>query len=161
MVRIEEKSIEVEDKFDVLKARKKARKIAKRIGFNQKSIEEISIAVSELANNLISHTKIGGKLIFKSLERKGNKGIEIVCTDKGPSIYNSEAVIEDGFSTTGSLGIGLGAVNRLMNDLVILNKEKLKNHSESIKKKIITRKYLSNFPVVNKDLHIKKKFGIF
>ncbi|MGV9204241.1 MAG: ATP-binding SpoIIE family protein phosphatase [Promethearchaeia archaeon] len=159
MVVLKKKNIEIQEKFDVPKARKRAKNFAEEIDFKEKEIEEIAIVVSELANNLISHTDIGGTLILKEIKRGKTRGIEIVSIDRGPGIYNSEGVLEDGYSTKDSLGIGLGAVRRLMNDFIIQNKNKKK--SNPIKTKIITRKYKSINIETEQILNIDLKFGVF
>jgi hypothetical protein len=46
-------------------------------------------------------------------------GIEIQSMDSGPGIANVEKAITDGYSTAGGLGVGLGTVNRLMDELEI------------------------------------------
>jgi Stage II sporulation protein E (SpoIIE) len=47
----------------------------------------------------------------------GRSGICIESQDSGPGIKDIEQALTDGYSTAGSLGIGLGAVNRLMDEL--------------------------------------------
>ena len=49
----------------------------------------------------------------------GPAGIEIESFDSGPGIPDPGQATADGFSTAGSLGYGLGTVNRLMDDLEI------------------------------------------
>lgn len=93
-----------------------AKTLAKSIGFSPAASEEIALAASELASNLIKHAG-GGDLELSPLESSGNTGIQIVSEDKGPGIVDIERALTDGFSTVGSLGVGLGAVNRLMDTL--------------------------------------------
>lgn len=102
---------------DASEAVRTAKETALTIGFDQKASEEIAIAVSELATNLVKHAK-GGTLTLTALTN-GRKGIQIVSHDRGPGIADVEKAIVDGFSTTGSLGSGLGAVNRLMHEFDI------------------------------------------
>jgi serine/threonine-protein kinase RsbT len=47
------------------------------------------------------------------------KGIEIVCEDKGPGIENIDLAMQDGYSTSGGLGMGIPGARRLMNEFDI------------------------------------------
>src|SRR6266576_822601 len=93
-----------------------ARKLAQSIGFTADASEEIALVASELASNLIKHAG-GGALELTPLDSAGALGLEIVSEDKGPGIGDVELALTDGYSTVGSLGVGLGAVNRLMDSL--------------------------------------------
>src|SRR6266508_1579635 len=98
---------------DVHVARRAARAMALAIGFEAKVSEEIVIAVSELASNLVKHAR-GGKLTLTPVNDGGRVGIHVESHDCGPGIADVEQAMADGFSTAGSLGCGLGTVNRLM-----------------------------------------------
>jgi anti-sigma regulatory factor (Ser/Thr protein kinase)/serine/threonine protein phosphatase PrpC len=86
--------------------------VAAGIGFDEQECEEIAIAVSELASNQIKYAQ-GGRVIIEPLPGDP-PGIRIEATDTGPGIPDVEKALADGFSTGGGLGLGLGAVNRLM-----------------------------------------------
>ncbi len=99
-------------------ARRLAKAMAIEIGFDIQESEEIAIAVSELASNLVKHAQ-GGHLILTPLEDGGRLGIKIESQDAGPGIPDVDQAITDGVSTAGSLGYGLGSINRLMDELEI------------------------------------------
>lgn len=102
--------------------------MAAAIGFNERIREEVAIVTGELATNLVKHAKEGW-LVITFLENGGNKGIQIEVKDSGPGIENVERAISDSYSTTGTLGNGLGAVNRLMDDFDITShKERTGTH---------------------------------
>ena len=103
---------------DTSEARRLARTMATGIGFSLTECEDLAIVASELASNLIKHAT-GGKLVFTPLNESGRLGIKMESLDEGPGIADIELAMADGFSTTGSLGYGLGAVNRLMDELKI------------------------------------------
>ena len=67
---------------------------------------------------MIKHTN-GGRIIISSINSNDKKGIQIESVDSGPGIKNAKKFIGDGFSTTNTLGTGLGAINRLADELVI------------------------------------------
>lgn len=78
--------------------------------------EELLIVTSELTSNLLRHAG-GGQLVIQLDDSLPS--IKIESYDNGPGIIDAEQAIGDGFSTAGSLGYGLGAINRLMDTLEI------------------------------------------
>jgi hypothetical protein len=84
-------------------------------------VEEIALVVSELGTNLVKHAK-DGVLRLQRTEKAGRTGIQIDSEDQGPGILNVEQAIADDFSTAGSLGCGLGAVNRLMDEFGVASR---------------------------------------
>jgi anti-sigma regulatory factor (Ser/Thr protein kinase) len=109
-------TVEVTQAPEVLRAQASAKDFARHLGFDEPEQEEIGLVVSELASNLVKHAG-GGAIRLTGLETNGRSGIQIESEDKGPGILDAEQAVTDGYSTAGSLGIGLGTVNRLMDDL--------------------------------------------
>lgn len=97
-------------------AREAGKSHAVSIGFPPATGDEISLVVSELASNLVKHAN-GGTIRITTIESAERKGIQIESEDNGPGIVDIERALTDGFSTAGSLGTGLGTVNRLMDDI--------------------------------------------
>ena len=110
-----QEAIPISDVGDLGTARLAARSMSTAIGFDESAVEEIALAVRELATNLVKHAK-DGVLRLRRTEEDGRTGIQIDSEDQGPGIVNVEQAIGDDFSTSGSLGCGLGAVNRLMDE---------------------------------------------
>ncbi len=102
-------------------ARRAAKALAESIGFDPTACEEIALAVTELATNLIKHAS-GGTLTLTPLADGGRVGLEIESRDTGPGIADVEQALGDRFSTAGTRGTGLGAVNRLMDELDIASR---------------------------------------
>ena len=111
-------TIEILHPSKVGAARRAARTVAESIGFDPATCEEIGLAMTELATNLIKHAQ-GGKLTLTPLADSGRVGLEIESCDDGPGIADVEQALADRFSTAGTRGTGLGAVNRLMDELDI------------------------------------------
>jgi anti-sigma regulatory factor (Ser/Thr protein kinase) len=105
----------IAEKEDCVSAQQSARRMARAAGFPDESSEEIAIAVAELSTNLIKHAG-RGVLTLRALAGH-RQGIEIEAEDQGPGIMDLEKCFADGYSTSGSLGYGLGTVNRLMDEL--------------------------------------------
>jgi anti-sigma regulatory factor (Ser/Thr protein kinase)/serine/threonine protein phosphatase PrpC len=97
---------------DVSTARQAAQVLANAAGFDETARAEITMVVSELAVNLVTHAH-GGHLRLRSLDAEGRRGVHIEAHDSGPGIADVERALMDGFSTAGSLGYGLGTVLRL------------------------------------------------
>ncbi|XHX75935.1 MAG: ATP-binding SpoIIE family protein phosphatase [Stenomitos frigidus ULC029] len=95
-------------------ARRTALALADRLGFKETERGKLGIVVTELANNLIRHAH-GGVLLLRAIEQATTLGIEILSLDKGPGIVDVDVCLEDGYSTAGTSGNGLGAVRRLSN----------------------------------------------
>ena len=159
--------IPISEIHDVDIAIRKITKLTEELGFSEKELSEISIVVSELANNLIIHEAIEGKIIYSLIEEGTEKCIQIVSEDNGPGISNVETVVEDGYSTSGTLGIGLGAIKRLMSDFRITSNindvktARYNNDWNQIGTKIITKKYLSQREDTANLSQSRTKFGIF
>ncbi len=79
---------------------------------------ELLLVVKELATNLVRHAG-GGVLTVQALERDNHRGVQVQTLDWGPGVHNVEQALVDRYSTGGGLGLGLGTVHRLMDELSI------------------------------------------
>jgi len=107
------KIISVRHPSDGALSRSQAKAMAEEIGFEGRLSDEIALAVSELASNLVRHAG-GGSLVLTPLAEMGRVGIQIESLDTGPGFDDFEQAVADGFSTSGGPGYGLGTVNRIM-----------------------------------------------
>lgn len=103
---------------DVAVAGQTARMIALAAGFDETEIEEIKLAVTELASNLVKHAS-GGILTLTQIRERERTGIHVESLDNGPGMIDVERAMADGVSTAGGSGTGLGTVNRLMDEFNI------------------------------------------
>jgi anti-sigma regulatory factor (Ser/Thr protein kinase) len=104
-------SMAVNDVSQVAEARREAAAIAARSGFVEADAGRVALVATELGTNLIKHGR-GGELLIGPYEDADGGGIEILALDRGPGIANVQACLEDGYSSTGTQGNGLGAVMR-------------------------------------------------
>ena len=103
---------------DVILARQRVRMQAQETGFSLLNQTRLVTAVSELARNIVVHSKGGKVSVFKT--RAGDKtGLKVVFEDKGPGIPDIERALQEGFSTVGSMGIGLKGAKRLVDEFDI------------------------------------------
>ena len=105
---------------DILAARQEGRELAVRLGFGPSELAVIATSISELARNLLLYAK-NGCLVCWAIEREPKKGIVIQATDEGPGIPDVDAVLRDGYSTSGGLGLGLPGVRRMMDEFAIVS----------------------------------------
>lgn len=103
---------------DVVSARQQGRNIAARVGFSATDQALIATAISELARNIVVYAG-RGEIVVQVHEQNGRRGITVIARDEGPGITDVEQALAAGFSTSGSLGLGLPGVRRLMDDLEI------------------------------------------
>ena len=104
---------------DVMVARRVTLKVSAPLGFSVVDLTNIETATSELATNLVRYA-IAGRLSVRCVEKDDSPGIEIKATDEGPGIEDIKQAMTDGFSTGRSLGVGLPAVKRLMDEFDIV-----------------------------------------
>ncbi len=110
-------AISVKEHHDVGDARRQAMHAGKDIGFDETSQGRVGIVATELAGNLVKHAG-GGTIILRVLMADNECGLEILSLDDGPGM-DVQRCMEDGYSTAGSPGTGLGAAKRLTASLEI------------------------------------------
>jgi anti-sigma regulatory factor (Ser/Thr protein kinase) len=104
--------LQVEDVSAVAACRNAALILADRLRFPAARADQLALAVTEAASNLHKHASEGS--LWLGVNRDGDPpGIDLVTIDAGPGLADVDAVLRDGHSTAGTLGIGLGAIRRL------------------------------------------------
>jgi serine/threonine-protein kinase RsbT len=103
---------------DIVAARMIGRQMATQLGFSPGDSTLIATAISELARNVVQYAR-QGEVVFAALSVGGRCGIAVTVTDEGPGIHDVDAALQDGYSTSGRLGLGLPGVRRLMDELAI------------------------------------------
>jgi anti-sigma regulatory factor (Ser/Thr protein kinase) len=94
-----------------------ARELAERLDFKDEDSYRAGLVATELATNLVKHAR-GGEVLLRAMPGTEAE-LEILAIDKGPGIANLHASFEDGRSTTGTTGIGLGAARRMSDEFDI------------------------------------------
>ncbi|MHB0975807.1 MAG: anti-sigma regulatory factor [Candidatus Aquicultorales bacterium] len=110
--------VSIKNDSDIVAARTAGRRLASDAGFAGSELTVIVTAVSELARNIVRYAK-EGEISFQILDNPDHKGIEITASDQGPGIPNTALTLEDGYSTSNGLGLGLPGVRRLMDEFAI------------------------------------------
>lgn len=101
--------IAVHDQSHIAECRRSSAAIALQQGLNAERASDLAIVVTELATNQLKHAK-GGLII---LQASGQSRVDVLALDNGPGMANVERCMQDGYSTSGTVGGGLGAVARL------------------------------------------------
>jgi serine/threonine-protein kinase RsbT len=117
-VRAGEIRVAINSDQDIVTARQKGRALAMEAGFSTGDATLIATAISELARNIVSYAR-KGEITLKIVSASIRQGILIVASDNGPGIPDIRQAMRDGFSTSGSLGLGLPGVRRLMDEFEI------------------------------------------
>lgn len=110
--------VPINSERDIVLARQKGRAIATELGFSVGNATLIATAISELARNIVSYAG-NGEIVMSVVRDSDRMGITIVASDSGPGIADLTLALRDGFSTSGSLGIGLPGARRLMDEFEI------------------------------------------
>jgi anti-sigma regulatory factor (Ser/Thr protein kinase) len=104
------RAVSVTDASQVAAARRVAAQCAAAMRLSENTAGNAALITTELATNLLKHGA-GGSILFGS-DQETEKVLTIVAIDKGRGIENVTAALRDGYSTAGSPGTGLGAIQR-------------------------------------------------
>jgi serine/threonine-protein kinase RsbT len=117
-VSVGETRVAINSDQDIVSARQKGRVMATELGFSSGDATLIATAISELARNILSYAR-KGRITLKGIQGSSRVGILVIASDDGPGIPDIRQALRDGFSTSGSLGLGLPGVRRLMDEFEI------------------------------------------
>jgi len=105
---------------DVVSARQKGRELAAEAGFSSGDQTVIAAAISEIARNILMYAK-RGEIVLRVVMNGDLDGVVIVARDQGPGIPDVARALQDGYSTSGGLGLGLPGARRLMDDFDVVS----------------------------------------
>ncbi len=105
---------------DILLARQKGRAMGMLAGFVSTDLTLIATAISELARNILLYAR-EGEVELHLIQEDRRNGMVIIARDQGPGIHDVERAMQDGFSTSGGLGLGLPGVKRLMDSFELIS----------------------------------------
>ncbi|MET0533370.1 MAG: ATP-binding SpoIIE family protein phosphatase [Steroidobacter sp.] len=100
------------DVSQIAPARRGISTLAADSGFNAEDAGRAALVATEIGTNLVKHGG-GGDLIVRQISDGTRRGVELLGLDKGPGIADVGQCMRDGYSTGGSPGNGLGAMERL------------------------------------------------
>jgi len=93
-------------------ARRQALLLGAQMSFDEVRQGQLGIIVTEAARNIEAHGE-DGQIVLSAWTHGSVAGIDVLALDKGKGIPNVAAALQDGYSTAGTPGNGLGAMSRL------------------------------------------------
>ncbi|HKW12350.1 MAG TPA: ATP-binding SpoIIE family protein phosphatase, partial [Gemmatimonadaceae bacterium] len=105
-------AMRIGDPSQVGEVRRAATKLAADVGLDDVATGRVALIATELGTNILKHAQ-RGEIMLRSSNGQLAGGVELVAIDSGPGISNLDRALQDGFSTAGSSGTGLGALGRL------------------------------------------------
>lgn len=103
---------DLEDVSSVGVVRRAGAALARELDFTEVRAGQLALVITEASTNIVKHAGTG-QILLRTIRCGTYSGIEMLAIDKGPGIENLAWHAEDGNSTAGTYGIGLGAVRRL------------------------------------------------
>lgn len=97
-----------------------ARRTALDQGLGGALPDQAAVLASELAGNVAKHAQ-NGSLYIQPLPLR--TGVEILAVDRGPGMADLERCLTDGYTTSSTLGSGLGAVRRIADEFTVRTRE--------------------------------------
>ncbi len=104
--------LDVDEQTQIGAARRSAVALGGAHNLGSDALARLAIVVTEAATNIVRHAG-SGVIVLRSLVAGPSSAIEILALDKGPGIHDVARAMRDGYSTAGTAGDGLGAIQRL------------------------------------------------
>ncbi len=88
--------------------------------FSATEVTFITTAISEVARNIVNYAG-RGEISFQLSNQNGKRGLVVSAVDEGPGIADISLALQDGYSTGGSLGLGLPGSKRMMDEFDLVS----------------------------------------
>jgi len=92
--------------------------MAAEFDMSESDAGSVALAVTEAATNIARYGR-EGMIILRNAASTDMPVVEMIAVDNGPGIRDVGRAIADGFSTGGTSGEGLGAINRMASEFDI------------------------------------------
>jgi len=113
-----QREMPIRSEGDIVTTRRTVREVAQRLGFGITDVTRIVTATSELARNIVLYAG-AGVIRWRELGKSSRVGVELTLEDNGPGITDIEQAMQEGYTTSGGLGLGLPGTKRLMDEFEI------------------------------------------
>jgi anti-sigma regulatory factor (Ser/Thr protein kinase) len=101
----------IEEVSQVASVRRAGSELAQMLGFDETMTGRVALVITEAATNIVKHA-VRGDMLLRAVTHGGTFGVEIIAIDSGPGMRNLAFHMQDGNSTAGSYGAGLGVMRR-------------------------------------------------
>lgn len=115
---VEADTLSIGSSEDIVRVRQAVRARAVEIGMRLVDQTKVVTAASELARNTLQYGG-GGAAYIEILNDGRRRALRLVFEDSGPGIADIGRALENGFTTGGGLGLGLGGAKRLSHEFEI------------------------------------------
>jgi serine/threonine-protein kinase RsbT len=110
----------IREESDLLRVRSALRAEAQNVGMGLTAATKLITAGSELARNIVRYAVHGcGEVLIERISDGERQGVRAIFSDIGPGIADIEEAMRDGYSSAGSLGLGLPGTRRLVDEFSI------------------------------------------
>lgn len=113
-----EYTVAIQSETDVTRAVLQTRRCASAAGFDDVVVHMLATVASELARNITKYAGVG-TLTVTSLPEGERQGVQIIAADRGPGIADIDQAMQDNYSSSGTLGLGLPGVQRMVDEMNI------------------------------------------
>lgn len=113
-----ERRVPIRIDSDIVTARLEGRAQAAQCEFSPGDQTVIAAAISEVARNILLYAQTG-EILLKPVIQGERRGLVVIAEDHGPGIPDVGLALQDGYSTSGGLGLGLPGAKRLMDEFEI------------------------------------------
>ena len=103
--------IPLADGSSVGEARRAGMRLGSTLGLDEVKNGELGIIITEAARNAVLHGK-EGQLVVAGESSNDSVNVDILALDRGAGIKDIARAFEDGYSTAGTPGTGMGAIRR-------------------------------------------------
>lgn len=97
---------------DVAAARRAGQQLAVSLGFDDVKAGRLAIVITEAGTNILKHAVDGMLYVMQAQSGAHTPGVDVLAVDAGPGIADLATSLQDGVSSAGTSGNGLGALQR-------------------------------------------------
>ncbi|HEY2496870.1 MAG TPA: SpoIIE family protein phosphatase [Candidatus Angelobacter sp.] len=115
--------VALSDSSSAAEARRAGARMAASLGFNETKSGEAAIVITEAARNALNYGG-GGQIVLSGTRSPLAAKMDILILDRGKGIPDMARALEDGYSTGGTPGTGLGAIRRMAEVFDIFSNDK-------------------------------------
>ena len=106
--------VEIGCELDLQTATLRCRQFALQAGLPSLAVQRLATATSELTRNIYKYAGGRGLVLLGMTQQAGQAWLQVEVIDNGPGIENLDQAMQDHYSTSGTLGLGLPGVQRLV-----------------------------------------------
>tara|TARA_B100001939_G_scaffold335964_1_gene338526 strand:- start:309 stop:701 length:393 start_codon:yes stop_codon:yes gene_type:complete len=111
--------IQLFQETDLQAATIRCRQFALNAGLTPIATQKLATAVSELTRNVYKYAQCKGRVDLLLIKTPDGNYVQVDVIDHGPGIEDLDQAMADNYSSSGTLGLGLPGVRRLVDHFEI------------------------------------------